>query len=436
MQTLPVRPEQQRVRLPRIVFFCLSCLCLAAPAVAASDKQILIGWWTDPYNAAAWPGYAENGANFLHLNGATDYKISQLMKALDVAHGLGMKVSVSLTRTEHTSWPWDASQINGFVNAIKGHPAIWGWYLADEPELSAAPATTQQRLLVNPGYYPLVKAADPERPAWLVFSGSPRPGWIDTADAFGVDLYPGTSGQEFGDRGLRRAYDAWNAGLSYFPDSRSLFVAVVQGFGAGRGPWRDLSVSELRYLVFSAVVQGVSKVLFWYDGWANRWTLDTAGQVFRFVRDMRAELANGAPNDPAITVSEPADRLAYLYGASGNRHVILAVNIANRMVTEGSPLTNVRFGIPAGVNPEYVEVLGENRRLPVAGNAFTDNFARFEVHAYAFSHTSVRPPPRTAPPPRRVKRASEPAGTTPQPRQYAAAGRRAEELRGAGGRKR
>ncbi len=385
--------------------FWITCLCICIAAPVGAQTDFLIGWWTDPDNSTAWAGYAASGANFLHLTGATEYDVPQIMTALDIAQSLGLKVSISLTRTEHTSWPWSAAQFTGFVNAIKGHPAIWGWYLADEPELSSAPEVSRERLLRSPGYYPLIKAEDPARPAWLVFSGSVKSGWDGTADAFGVDLYPGSGAAEFGNTQLRRAYDIWKAGLNSRPDNGAApFIAVMQGFGSGRGPWRDLTAGEFRYLVFSAVAQGVDKILFWCDRWANRGSLGSVAQLLGFIREMRAELEKGVPNDSAIVVSESADRLAYLHGAAGNRHIVLAVNIANRSSIEGAPLPEVRFSLPAGFSTRTVEVLNEGRSIPVKAGAFSDAFARFEVHAYAFTRTPEQPPARIRRPARERNR--------------------------------
>ena len=370
--------------LDRIVLVSLFCACQGGLA-AAQKKELLVGWWTDPSNSPSWVGYANNGVNFLHFNSATAYSISQVRSCLDTANGLGMKVSIAMTISQNVSHPWTGPQFTTFVNAIKDHPAIWGWYLADEPELAANPVTAHYRLLTNPGYYALVKAADPNRPAWLVMSGSIKSGWNDVADMVGIDMYPSYGTAEFQNRSMRNSYDTWESGLNYAgTNNKGPFIAVVQGFGSGHGPWDDLTLAEMKYHVMTAVVQGVDKILFWYDGWANAWTLNIAGQVQRMIRDMKTELENGRPNDPSIVVSQPATNLAYNHGANGNRHAILAVNIANRRNISGATLSNVQFTLPAGVTTTQVDVLDENRSIPVTNGSFTDTFNPFQVHAYIF----------------------------------------------------
>lgn len=376
--------------LNRLLLTALFCACVVGP-VAAQKKEMLVGWWTDPSNSSAWPGYAANGVNFLHFNSATDYSISDLKTYLDIAQDLGMKVSISMTRTQNVPHPWTGDEFTTFVNAIKDHPAIWGWYLADEPDIAADSKTAHSRLLTTPGYYPLVKTADPSRPAWLVMSGSIKSGWNDVADIVGLDLYPSYGKAEFENPQLRNSYDTWKSGLNRECACNQVpFIAVVQGFGRGHGLWDDLSLAEMKYHVLSAVVQGVNKILFWYDGWSNDWTLNIAAEVQRMIRDMRTEMENGIANDPAIVVSQSPSNLAYNHGANGRRHVILAVNIANRDNIEGATLSNVQFTLPSGIGATQVEVLDENRTIPVTNGVFTDTFNPFQVHAYVFYESSGR----------------------------------------------
>lgn len=360
----------------------------------SAQKEMLVGWWTTIPNSAAWTTYADNGVNFLHFDAASWYTTSEVTTALNTAQSLGMKVSVSLTRTENTSYPWTAGEFNTFVNAIKTHPAVWGWYLADEPELSADPALTHTRLLSSPGYYTLAKAADPARLSWLVICGTCVPpggytlsGWDDVTDIVAVDYYPKWYTGEFTSGELRISYDVWKEGLDYAEaHNKKPFVAVAQGFGAsaGLGIWTDMSLNEMKYHVFSAVVQGVDKVLFWFDEYSDATLMGYAHQITSIIRDMRGQLQNGVPNDSRITVSQPVTNLAYNYGVNGNQHAILAVNIANRIYEEGQTLSNVQFTLPSNIRPSYVDVLGENRTIQVNNGVFTDTFAPFAVHAYVF----------------------------------------------------
>ena len=77
----------------------------------------------------------------------------------------------------------EKGQINGIVNAFKGHPAVLGWYLNDE-----APPKYQDRLIER---YRMVRALDANHPTWSVLCD---PGslfaYLETCDVLGTDPYP------------------------------------------------------------------------------------------------------------------------------------------------------------------------------------------------------------------------------------------------------
>lgn len=133
------------------------------------------------------------------------------------------------------------------------------------------------------------------------------------------------------------------------------------------------------------MVLDTQAIIFYKDSWANSRIKPIVNQIIGQVQAIGAEMNNGVTKDPQISVSESQDRLAYRYGVNGNRHVLLAVNIANRDVCDsGAQLNNVQFTPPAGVRPTQVEVLDERRPLLVSNGTFANDFSRFEVHVYAF----------------------------------------------------
>ena len=95
-------------------------------------------------------------------------------------------------------------------------------------------------------------------------------------------------------------------------------------------------------------------------------------------------MQNGVTNTPIIAASEPQNKMVYRYGVKGNSHVILAINVAKGSSQLGATLFDVRFTLPMGIHTSSVEVLNENRIITVFNGGFTDNFKKFEVHAYRF----------------------------------------------------
>jgi hypothetical protein len=167
------------------------------------------------------------------------------------------------------------------------------------------------------------------------------------------------------------------------------FIAVVQAFG-GYGNWTVPNFPQMKYQVFSALVQGVKVILWFHDGWASDNLKRMAAQVQRIIKDISPQMDMGTKNDRTVTMNQnlvAQDRIIFRYGLVGEIGAILAVNVANRDSANGEMLSNVQFTLPVGVRPSQVEVLGENRTLPVNNGEFADNFNPFEVHIYRFTKT-------------------------------------------------
>ncbi|HMA53629.1 MAG TPA: hypothetical protein VKT17_04170, partial [Acidobacteriota bacterium] len=148
---------------------------------------------------------------------------------------------------------------------------------------------------------------------------------------------------------------------------------------------RNPTYAEYRQQIFSAIVLGIDRVLFWYDKWATPAMKDLVDRMVGQIREIGPQMNNGITNDPRIEASvSDRDQLVYRYGVAGGRHVLLAVNIANRTKLSGATLSNVRFGLPSGVDSADITVLDENRTLAVVGREFTDTFVPFAVHIYIF----------------------------------------------------
>jgi hypothetical protein len=350
-----------------------------------------MGWYTQANNSGAWVRHANNGCNFFHLDGANWLKAAEVKAKLEIIQSLGGKASIDMKRASGLP-ELSLSDYMNFVNTVKNHPSVWGWHIADEPDLCPERRLSveqcYQRLALNPGWYRLTKSLDPNRYVWLVLANQISPGWNDCADIIGLDSYPVHSGYTgFETKALRFQPDLMKSGLDWAERfDKKPFVAVVQGFG-GHRPWTDPNLAQMKYQVFSALVQGVKVILWFHDDWANNRVKDVTAQVQRMIREIRPQMDMGTRNDPAVAVGHGVvarEKLIFRYGLVGNLGAILAVNVSNRDKVKGETLSNVQFILPAGVRPSQVEVLGENRSLPVTNGAFSDDFKSFEAHIYRF----------------------------------------------------
>lgn len=381
--------------MKKLVVFCLCAAILLFATLSTAKAELRCGWWVNLSDKTKLQGWATSyGANLVHLNWALDgyiqapttYSIANIRSFLDEAQKYGIVVSVSISTVAFGKV--SDSVFSTFINGLKDHPALWGWYIGDEPELYSG---THQNLL---HYYSLCKQLDPAHKCWVVNSGSVNRTFGDVTDFYAVDLYPksSTSG-EFGDSYVRQSYDYWKKAYDIaIADNKGPLTILPQGMGVGYQNYGDLTVNELRYHAFSAVVLGIDKIFFWTYTESNPTMESRVNQAIKQITDIKTEMVNGSTNDSKIMVSQPTTNVTYRYGANGSSNVILAVNIASRTSASGQTLSNVQFTLPAGVRPSQVEVVGEARTLPVTNGVFTDNFNRFAVHIYKFSATATNAP--------------------------------------------
>lgn len=383
----------------KIAVFLFLTAIFVLTIISAARAEILIGWCTEMTNSGAWSEYAANGCNFFHIGGANWFTAADVKAKLDIIQTLGGKASIDMKRGSGLPELSLSDYIN-FVNTVKTHPAVWGWYIADEPDLCPerrlSVAACRYRLATNPGWYRLTKSLDPSRFVWLVLANKISPGWNDCADIIALDTYPVYSGNTgFETRELRHQPDLMKSGLDWAEKyNKKPFIAVVQAFG-NYGSWTEPNIGQMKYQVFSALVQGVKVILWFHDDWASDNIKNISAQVQRLIRDIRPQMDMGTINDPAVKVSQnlvAQNKFLFRYGLVDNIGAILAVNVASRDRAKGETLSNVQFTLPAGVRPSQVEVLGENRSLPVTNGVFTDDFKGFEVHSYRFFTTHQKLP--------------------------------------------
>jgi hypothetical protein len=398
---LPVQPLKQISNpLTPILFALLAILGilllshLSPPQAQAQspERPYLIGWWTLIDRTDRLPDLAANQSLLtLPYNGA--YNPELIKPFLDAAQSNDIKVIVDL-RLESKILP--EQQFRQIIRDHKDHPALYGWYISDEPYYNKTPASLIQT------HYNYIKQEDPNHPVSLIFIGWPHDedhlgeSYLPTYDQLMIDWYPGWNSPGYADSMIQQSYSIWKGGVDYARQKGKSFIAVGLGFGAyedgtPHNSVRDLTLDEYRYHTFSAIVSGADGFLYWWTEWATSRITDRINTVIKQVQAIGTEMINGVTNDPIISVSQPTSNLVYRYGVNGNRGVILAVNIS------GGTLSNTQFNLPSNIQTSQVEVLDENRSIQIVNDAFTDNFPPLGVHVYAFQADGSLPTPTPTP---------------------------------------
>lgn len=310
---------------------------------------------------------------------------------LDAARDAGLKVLAS-PGTMAGQAAFDCGQAREIIRRLDRHPALAGWYLADEPDLHRiAPAAIERA-------HRCVRATGSRRPTAIVlFNGNQAADYAGITDWLLMDRYPipWMPLADFG-KHLRQARFAAGPGQRLF--------AVVQAFDWSRYPeWlpgrtalRAPTYDEMRAMTFLARVHGATGLLYYcFDD--GRWDLRKEPEVWQGLQRVVAEVRRQEPlflgkpqwrafgvhyPDPDTRLNEaldPAIAAVTLAVGSGNEHLpageyLLAVNTTARAVdwrfSWSPPLT------------EALPILDSERALPSEAGWFADRLEAFGVRVY------------------------------------------------------
>ena len=309
---------------------------------------------------------------------------------LDAAQRAGLKV---LASPDTSAGPrFDGEAARQAVGRGDRHPALWAWYLADEPDLNrVAPETIVQA-------HRFFKRLPARHPTALVLSqGAAALHYANIADITMIDRYPiawlplANLGQHV--RMTRLALGP-----------KKPLMAVIQCFDWSAypellpipEPQRAPTYEELRCLVYSALAERADG-LFFYAFNAGRWQLREHAESRVALEKVLAEITArqslfqaehrwwpyahiyapwqagyNAALQSSITPALLRVRRSHPLLAPGD--YVLAVNNTDRPV-------DYRFSLPWPVT-KPIPVLDEDRVLEQDGRWATDQFAPYAVHVY------------------------------------------------------
>lgn len=349
-----------------------------------------------PERAGAYPIglYAVNDTNTLAMVRAAGFNLvlgSAAGGYLDAAYAAGLQVLAS-PGTMAGQAAFDCRRAGEIIRQVDRHPALAGWYLADEPDLHRiAPAEIERA-------HRCVRAAGSRHPTAIVlFNGNQAADYAGITDWLLMDRYP-IPWMPLADFGKHLRQARFAAG----PDQR--LFAVVQAFDWSRYPdWlpgrtalRPPTFEEMRAMTFLARVHGATGLLYYcFDD--GRWDLRKEPEVWQGLQRIVAEVRRreplflGAPQwrafgvhypDPDSRLNEaldPAVAAVTLAVRSGNVDLpageyLLAVNTTPRAV-------DWRFSWSPPI-AEALPILDSERTVPSEGGWFTDRLEAYAVRIY------------------------------------------------------
>jgi hypothetical protein len=259
------------------------------------------------------------------------------------------------------------------VRALRDHPGLFAWYMADEPELVPALPARCRRI------YEVVREEDPAHPCIML--NDTEDGMRDYRDGGDVlmpDPYPLFLQHGWAAQPLDKVARFMRAAAAAADSHRAVWV-TPQAFNYGdygRENNRAPTLLELRNQLYQAAVYGARGFLWYtYSQARNYPDLDLG---LRWLSREAAELAPWllAPmaSPPGVQAPHPDQMHVALRHANG-AWVLVAVNTD----TSGQ---DVRLELPASVQADSLHVVSENRAVPVAGRSVHDSFAPYATHVY------------------------------------------------------
>lgn len=434
---------------------------LALPMLRSNaDKEpsaFLIGWYGGAGAAASLDALSAEqgaGANVTVIYNTKETSADILKSFLDAAAHAKIKVIVQVPeewiadRKAKVFNP-DLSSIQTFVKTYKAHPALYAWYLFDEPEYELFPTGDQLQSL-----YGVIKQSDPDHPIAMSFGDyhcwnyhgvagdSHVEDYVMASDLILFDQYPIFNQAQLKpflrqlEGGVTQEYhrledipfmiDNCTSYLkTHHTASYQGFIPILQGFKWGGTGNRYPTYSELRYMVYASLVRDIQGITFWNNYWnagekdKQYFEQSVAYPLLREARSLSAVVQNGIYDDPqlgpnrllsgpttAVTRDAYLYSISYKFGNDGKNQYLIAVNDSRQ--TQSA----VVFTLPSSVISQSAEVLFEDynpsssttsyksRVLPLVKNnsdqlTLTDTFTPFQVHVYNLglvSGATVRTP--------------------------------------------
>lgn len=302
---------------------------------------------------------------------------------------------VRLMAVVHSPATWfgegGEARLRTAVAALRGKPALLGWYLIDEPA-SDRPGQSPQDLA---RLYALMQELDPFHPTFTVYCQPAEFAlYGDTHDVFMCDPYP------VGNRSLDYVAEWTDLGNAAMASRKPVHV-VPQSFGSEQGPqtWWHMPTAEQELCMgYLALVHG-AKGLFYYRfdvqrydqalADAGKWPWPTIGYLPDLQPAAWAGLAKCAQQlkelAPVVLAPTPGNAVTVSPGQPG-LHVALREYQGTRTLIAVNPAAeavSARLTVD-GLTASRAAVLFEGRQVGVQDGRLEDRFEPFAVHVYRF----------------------------------------------------
>jgi len=232
--------------------------------------SFLVGWYDFPTTSHI-PEQASMGSNFALLNYSDDAVMRGFL-------GEALRYNIKVMMQPGPNWIkyGQLGQLRAWIRRYQHDPAVWGWYLADEPDFGHV---SPRRLLTA---YQAVREID-DHPVGVVFAsgscefgrGGIDPRYAPAFDVLMFDDYQAFVPVSPTDAVKPLKGDFANCAASARRFRKRGFMLVLQAFGKGQvSPgdnvsFRDPDLVETEYAYRAARASGAMGVLWYHDNYAD-----------------------------------------------------------------------------------------------------------------------------------------------------------------------
>ena len=420
----PTSTEYRGVKpVRRMSVVAMTVLCvvfLLSPTVKAenpfADGPYPLGWFDAMHNPWDPPLIAAHGGNTTIAYWAYSTP-SGRQQYLDDAAAAGVRVIFEIDRTFiNATNPVDVAGIIDLVNTYKDHPAVAGWYTADEPWYAWGIQFDKMQLA-----YDTIKTVS-DKPVFIAFTEYAliesenylNPGvsiaveWKSAYDQFLVDVYPTRIGEpefsrlEYEGRGRDFKRDMERAQQASIQADRPWW-AVLSGWGSSideGGPvdgYRLPTYDESRFATYWALSNNPSGIL--------HFAYYRTGSGYVPARPDEPYPGSGAdwleevyePQTAEINMLGPAIKNGKIAGAASDDTWDIRTDVyqdpdtgkyymvtLNKTTGSKTPTFSVDLANPPGEKFISATPLFEGAQptIPIIGHEFSDTFSQYEVHVY------------------------------------------------------
>ena len=311
---------------------------------------------------------------------------------LDAAQTVNLKVLASLPTAAGPQF--NALAVRRTVAALDFHPALWGWYLIDEPDVTKV---SPEAVRAAQRFMKFIPAKKPT--ALVIYQGATAIDYANIADITMIDRYPIPW--------LPLANVPQHVRLVRLAlGKKKPLIAVIQAFDwsayreelPGEKNLRPPTYDELRCMTYCALAQRATG-LFYYCFASGAWRITEHPEVWEALKKVVREVNERSPlfqaehlwwpvshqfGDPTIRFNAALD--------SSITSVLLRVKRGNAAVPPGDYILTVNntdkphgysFSLPKGGSVNgIIPVLGEDRFVAFLDQWVTDSFEPYAVHVY------------------------------------------------------